>query len=146
MQGMSNPPELKGVIPNAINHIFETITASSGVEYLVRCSYLEIYNEDIRDLLIDPKLTQKCDIKEDPQKGVFVKGLSDIVVESENDMNAILEKGFSNRTVAATQMNAESSRSHSIFTIIIEMSTKDEVGKDHIKVGKLNLVDLAGKA
>jgi len=145
MQGPPSPPELKGVIPNAINHIFEFISASKDVEFLVRCSYLELYNEEINDLLGDLKNPTKCEIKEDPQKGIFVKGLSDVVVETESDMNKLLDKGFANRTVAATQMNAESSRSHSIFTIVVEMSSVDkDTGKDLLKAGKLNLVDLAG--
>lgn len=100
-----------------------------------------------RDLLADHKLKDlpKCDIKEDPNKGVFVSNLTDVVVESEVEMDAVLNKGLHNRTVGATQMNAESSRSHSIFTIVVEMNTKDtETGKDHIRAGKLNLVDLAG--
>lgn len=145
MQGPPQPPELRGVIPNAFAHIFEFVKASRDVEFLVRCSYLEIYNEEIRDLLAPPKSTVKCEIKEDPNKGVFIKGLTDSVVESEEGMAALLEKGLQCRTVAATQMNAESSRSHSIFTIVVEMSTKDETtGKDMLRVGKLNLVDLAG--
>ena len=145
MQGPPSPPEMKGVIPNAINHIFESISASQDVEFLVRCSYLELYNEEINDLLGDTKNPAKCEIKEDPDKGVFIKGLSNEVVENENDMNKLLDRGFKNRTVAATQMNAESSRSHSLFTIVIEMSsTEKESGKEIQKQGKLNLVDLAG--
>ena len=71
--------------------------------------------------------------------------LTDVIVEKEEEMDAVLNKGLHNRTVGSTLMNAESSRSHSIFTIVIEMNTKDpETGKDHIRAGKLNLVDLAG--
>ncbi|CAM9319923.1 unnamed protein product, partial [Ectocarpus fasciculatus] len=147
MQGPSSPPELKGVIPNSFTHIFDFVKASQGVEFLVRCSYLEIYNEVVKDLLADSKLKDppKCDIKEDPSKGVFVTNLTDVIVEKEEEMDAVLNKGLHNRTVGSTLMNAESSRSHSIFTIVIEMNTKDpETGKDHIRAGKLNLVDLAG--
>jgi kinesin family protein 3/17 len=86
----------------------------------------------------------KCDIKEDPQKGVFVTNLTDVVVETEAEMEQVLTKGLANRTVGSTLMNAESSRSHSIFTIVMEHITKDPSGKDHIRAGKLNLVDLAG--
>lgn len=147
MQGPTSPPELKGVIPNSFSHIFDFVKASQGVEFLVRCSYLEIYNEVVKDLLIDSKIKDppKCDIKEDPNKGVFVTNLMDVIVESEEEMDAVLNKGLHNRTVGSTLMNAESSRSHSIFTIVIEMSTKDaQTGKEHLKAGKLNLVDLAG--
>ena len=69
MQG-ADTPELRGVIPHSFDHIFEAIRVSKGVEFLVRCSYLEIYNEEIRDLLSkDPKA--KCELKEDPSKGVY---------------------------------------------------------------------------
>ncbi len=98
-----------------------------------------------RDLLGDQKKEQKCDIKEDPQRGVFVSNLTDVVVENEAEMEEVLNKGLTNRTVGSTLMNAESSRSHSIFTIVVEMNTRDPLsGKDHLRAGKLNLVDLAG--
>lgn len=86
----------------------------------------------------------KCDLKEDPVKGIVVSNLSDVVVENEDQMDDLLNKGLTNRTVGSTLMNAESSRSHSIFTIVVEMNNKDSTGKDHICAGKLNLVDLAG--
>jgi len=148
MQGPADlaQPELRGVIPNAFAHIFESIKATSDVEFLVRVSYLEIYNEEIKDLLTNnPKAPVKCEIKEDPGKGVFVKGLNDVVVESEQEMTNALEKGLLYRTTAATNMNEQSSRSHSIFSIVVEMSTKDkDSGKEMLRAGKLNLVDLAG--
>mmetsp|Transcript_1194 Transcript_1194/g.1942 ORF Transcript_1194/g.1942 Transcript_1194/m.1942 type:complete len:951 (-) Transcript_1194:160-3012(-) len=144
MQGPNDPPEMRGVIPNSFSHIFDHVKASKDVEYLVRCSYLEIYNEVIRDLLGDQKNPLKCDLKEDPQKGIVVSNLCDVVVETEEDMDTMLNKGLANRTVGSTLMNAESSRSHSIFTIVVEMNNRDEQGKDHIRAGKLNLVDLAG--
>ena len=149
MQGPSTTiEELKGVIPNSFSHIFQFVKASKDVEFLIRCSYLELYNEEVKDLLCSskqPGAGTKLELKEDPQKGVYVKGLSDVVVESPEDLNKMLDKGLTARTTAATNMNAESSRSHSIFTIIVEMNTKDPVtGKDMLRVGKLNLVDLAG--
>jgi kinesin family member 17 len=97
-----------------------------------------------RDLLGDQKNPLKCDLKEDPQKGIIVSNLTDVVVKTQADMDHMLNKGLANRTVGSTLMNAESSRSHSIFTIIVEMNNRDETGKDHIRAGKLNLVDLAG--
>jgi hypothetical protein len=84
------------------------------------------------------------ELHEDPDRGVFVKDLTHVVVDSVAAIDAVMEKGNKLRTTGATLMNAESSRSHSIFTVIIEMSTVGEDGKDHIKRGKLNLVDLAG--
>lgn len=143
MQG-GNSLELQGVIPNSFTHIFDHIDATTGVQFLVRCSYLEIYNEEIRDLLCDPKTATKCELHEDPTKGVFVRNLTDTVVHNALDLQSVLDKGLMNRTIGATLMNDTSSRSHSIFSITVEMSTTDENGKEHIRVGKLNLVDLAG--
>lgn len=146
MQGPSTTDEeMRGVIPNSFYHIFQFVKSSKGIEFLIRCSYLELYNEEIRDLLTNAKNPVKCEVHEDPQKGVYVKNLTDVVVESPEDLLKIFDKGVENRTTAATNMNAESSRSHSIFTIVVEMSTKDPgSGKEMLRVGKLNLVDLAG--
>lgn len=109
----------------------------------MRCSYLEIYNEEIRDLLgSDTK--QKLDLREDPGRGVYVKDLTTEMVSSEETITALMERGQAHRTTGSTLMNQTSSRSHSIFTIVIEMNEADSEGKDHIRVGKLNLVDLAG--
>jgi hypothetical protein len=149
MQGPSTTDEnMRGVIPNSFFHIFQFVKSTKNIEFLIRCSYLELYNEEVRDLLVDPKTTgkaDKCELREDPNKGVYVNGLTDVVVETPEDLHKMLDKGLTNRTTASTLMNAESSRSHSIFTIIVEMSTKDETtGKEMLRVGKLNLVDLAG--
>ena len=87
----------------------------------------------------------KCDVKEDPQKGVFVKNLTDVMVKDEYELQKVLDQGVALRTVAETKMNDNSSRSHSIFSIVIEMSSQDpHTGKELMRVGKLNLVDLAG--
>jgi hypothetical protein len=143
MMGPPAPLELRGVIPSSFDHIFENIKTTTDCEFLVRCSYLEIYNEEIRDLLgDDPKA--RCELKEDPSKGVYVKGLSNVVVNDEATINKVMEKGLKHRTTGATLMNEGSSRSHSIFTVVLEMNRKDEGGKDHFTMGKLNLVDLAG--
>lgn len=146
MQGPStSDEEMRGVIPNSFYHIFQFVKATKNVEFLIRCSYLELYNEEIRDLLTNQKNAPKCELKEDNNKGVYVKGLSDVVVESPDDLVKMFDRGLTNRTTASTNMNSESSRSHSVFTVVIEMSTKDETtGKDMLRVGKLNLVDLAG--
>ncbi|RYG96397.1 hypothetical protein EON65_54465 [archaeon] len=146
MQGPSvSDDEMKGVIPNSFSHIFQFVKSTPDIEFLIRCTYLELYNEEIKDLLANPKTPTKCELREDPSKGVYVTGLTDVVVESPEDLARMLDKGLMNRTTASTLMNSESSRSHSIFTIVVEMNTKDEVtGKDMLRVGKLNLVDLAG--
>jgi hypothetical protein len=147
MQGPSTTvEELKGVIPNSFSHIFQFVKASKDMEVMIRCSYLELYNEEIKDLLCNPKQKgEKCELKEDPQKGVYVKGLTSVIAQTADDLYAMLDRGLIARTTASTNMNAESSRSHSIFTIVVEMNTKDATtGKDMVRVGKLNLVDLAG--
>ena len=143
MQGKSEPPELRGVIPNSFDHIFQNIKADPSTQFLVRCSYLEIYNEEIRDLLGDDTLA-KLTLKEDPTRGVFVKDLKEVVVQDVVGINKVMDIGFENRTVGATLMNEGSSRSHSIFTVIVEANETSEDGKDHLRAGKLNLVDLAG--
>ena len=109
---------------------------------VVRASYLEIYNEDIRDLL-KKDASNKLELKETPESGVYVKDLSSYVVKSVQEIHQVFTAGTQNRTVGATLMNADSSRSHSIFTVIIEQSgmAGSESG---LAMGKLNLVDLAG--
>ncbi|KAG8506658.1 Kinesin-like protein KIF17, partial [Galemys pyrenaicus] len=143
MQGLPEPPCQKGIIPRAFEHVFESVQCAENTKFLVRASYLEIYNEDVRDLLgADTK--QKLELKEHPEKGVYVKGLSMHTVHSVAQCERIMETGWKNRSVGYTLMNKDSSRSHSIFTISIEIYAVDERGKDHLRAGKLNLVDLAG--
>jgi len=143
MEGQWEPPELRGIIPRAFLHIFERIEDTHDQNFLVRASYLEIYNEEVRDLLSkDPK--NRLDIKEDVERGVYVKDLTSYVVKGVTEMENVLLAGKKNRSVGATLMNQDSSRSHSIFTIVIESSGTGADGEKHIKAGKLNLVDLAG--
>uniref|UniRef100_A0A8C6RZ82 Kinesin-like protein n=1 Tax=Nannospalax galili TaxID=1026970 RepID=A0A8C6RZ82_NANGA len=143
MQGLPEPPCQRGIIPRAFEHIFESVQCAENTKFLVRASYLEIYNEDVRDLLgADTK--QKLELKEHPEKGVYVKGLSMHTVHSVAQCERVMETGWKNRAVGYTLMNKDSSRSHSIFTISIEIYAVDERGKDHLCAGKLNLVDLAG--
>ena len=116
--------------------------------FLVRASFLEIYNENVRDLLAKDQ-TKTCALKETPEKGVYVDGLTTFVVKSAEEMREVLEVGKKNRSVGATLMNADSSRSHSIFTVTVETSETtlgepSHSGEARIRVGKLNLVDLAG--
>uniref|UniRef100_A0A286X913 Kinesin-like protein n=1 Tax=Cavia porcellus TaxID=10141 RepID=A0A286X913_CAVPO len=143
MQGLPDPPCQRGIIPRAFEHVFESVQCAEDTKFLVRASYLEIYNEDVHDLLgADTK--QKLELKEHPEKGVYVKGLSMHTVHSVAQCERIMETGWKNRAVGYTLMNTDSSRSHSIFTISIEIYAVDERGKDHLRAGKLNLVDLAG--
>mmetsp|Transcript_23582 Transcript_23582/g.22728 ORF Transcript_23582/g.22728 Transcript_23582/m.22728 type:complete len:780 (-) Transcript_23582:114-2453(-) len=142
MEGRPDPPFLRGIIPNSFQHIFDHISSASDFQFLVRASYLEIYNEEIRDLLSkDPK--NSLELKENLDTGVYVKDLTSFVVKNVTEIDHVMQAGKKNRSTGATLMNQTSSRSHSIFTIVIECM--DLAGKgDHIRVGKLNLVDLAG--
>ncbi|RDD45025.1 Kinesin-like protein KIF17 [Trichoplax sp. H2] len=143
MQGVTDPPSQRGITPRAFDHIFEAIQTTEGTKYLIRASYLEIYNETIRDLLAKD-VKNNLEVKEHPEKGVYVKDLLSIPVYSTIDMERLMNIGGKNRSVGATLMNADSSRSHSIFTISLEMCVKDDDGDEHLRAGKLNLVDLAG--
>ncbi|XP_074495847.1 kinesin-like protein KIF17 [Sebastes fasciatus] len=143
MQGVSNPAAQRGVIPRAFEHIFESIQCAENTKFLVRASYLEIYNEEVRDLLgNDTK--QRLELKEHPERGVYVRDLSMHTVHSVGECERIIERGWGNRAVGYTLMNKDSSRSHSIFTIHLEICNIDADGQDHLRAGKLNLVDLAG--
>ncbi|EDV29475.1 uncharacterized protein TRIADDRAFT_1085, partial [Trichoplax adhaerens] len=139
MQGVTDPPSQRGITPRAFDHIFEAIQTTEGTKYLIRASYLEIYNETIRDLLAKD-VKNNLEVKEHPEKGVYVKDLLSIPVYSTIDMERLMNIGGKNRSVGATLMNADSSRSHSIFTISLEMCVKGKI----TQTGKLNLVDLAG--
>ena len=145
MLGIRDDPEEKGIIPHAFDHIFGYIDEKEGTtKFLVRASYLEIYNEEIRDLL-SHKGKIKLNLAESKETGVFVKGLTMIIVKSIPEIEKIMNEGTLNRQTAETKMNKESSRSHSIFTIYIETAEESKDGEDsRIKAGKLNLVDLAG--
>ncbi|XP_030585618.1 kinesin-like protein KIF17 isoform X3 [Archocentrus centrarchus] len=143
MQGVSQPAAQKGIIPRAFEHVFESIQCAENTKFLVRASYLEIYNEEIRDLLgSDTK--QGLELKEHPERGVYVRDLSMHTVHSVGECERIIEQGWRNRAVGYTLMNKDSSRSHSIFTIHLEICNTDASGQDHLRAGKLNLVDLAG--
>ena len=144
MEGVADPPDLRGIIPNSFEHIFDAVSlAESGEQFLVRASYLEIYNEEIRDLLRRDARHRALELKENVDTGVYVKDLSSTVVKSTSEIDQVMQAGKQNRSTGATRMNATSSRSHSIFTVIIECASTDERG-EHIRVGRLNMVDLAG--
>jgi kinesin family protein 3/17 len=113
--------------------------------FLVRATYLEIYNEEIRDLLGKDQ-NHKLEVKERPDIGVYVKDLSGYVVNNADDLDRIMTIGNKTRVIGATAMNACSSRSHAIFTVTVESSQVGEDGQQHVKVGKLHLVDLAVSA
>ncbi|KAI5821176.1 P-loop containing nucleoside triphosphate hydrolase protein [Pyronema omphalodes] len=132
--------ETRGIIPRIVAQIFESILASpSNIEYTVRVSYMEIYMERIRDLL-NP-INDNLPVHEEKNRGVYVKGLLEVYVSSVEEVYEVMRRGGSARAVAATNMNQESSRSHSIFVITINQKN---VETGSLKTGSLYLVDLAG--
>ncbi|KAH9508888.1 Kinesin-like protein kif15 [Bulinus truncatus] len=138
--------ELRGVIPRSFEYLFSLIAHQqelhgSKKQFLCRCSFLEIYQEQIFDLL-DPA-SQGLHLRENMNKGVFVDGLIEQVICNPSDAYQVLIMGWLNRRVAATSMNRESSRSHAVFTVMIE-SKEDVGGVQNIRTSQLNLVDLAG--
>ncbi|XP_041814423.1 kinesin-like protein KIF3C isoform X1 [Chelmon rostratus] len=146
MQGAWMDPEKRGVIPNAFDHIFTHISRSqSDKQYLVRASYLEIYLEEVRDLL-DPKHgnARALELRESPESGVYVRDLTSCVCKSIKEIEEVMNMGNQARAVGATDMNEHSSRSHALFLITVECSQPGPDGRKHIRVGRLNLVDLAG--
>ena len=143
VEGENDPASLKGIIPLTFEHVFDHIALNSSKDkYLVRSSYYEIYNEEIRDLL--SQTPQRSLELKSADTGVYVKDLTGIVVKSVEEIDNVLQRGKKNRSVGATLMNAGSSRSHSIFSIVVECCSTDDDQNERIRVGKLNLVDLAG--
>ncbi|GAA50371.1 kinesin family member 3/17, partial [Clonorchis sinensis] len=141
--GVKDDPQLRGVMPNSFDHIFEHISKSKDAEYLVRASYLEIYKEELRDLLHRDQ-SKHLEIKEKPDSGIYVKDLSSVLTRNIEEIQKVMNIGYQNRAVGATNMNEHSSRSHAIFIVTIECCQLGADDENHIRVGKLNLVDLAG--
>ncbi|GAA5808547.1 hypothetical protein MFLAVUS_001938 [Mucor flavus] len=130
----------KGIIPRIIEQIFTSISdAPSNLEFTVKVSYMEIYMEKVRDLF--HPASDNLAIHEDKARGVYVKDLREIYVSKTAEVYEAMKNGSSNRVVAYTNMNAESSRSHSIVVITITQKNEDTGAT---KSGKLYLVDLAG--
>ncbi|XP_016344926.1 kinesin-like protein KIF3C [Sinocyclocheilus anshuiensis] len=143
MQGQWLDAESRGIIPNSFEHIFTHISRSQKQQYLVRASYLEIYQEEIRDLLTKDH-SRKLELKESADSGVYIKDLSSFVTKNVKEIEHVMNVGNQTRSVGFTNMNEHSSRSHAIFIITVECSQLGPDGQNHIRVGKLNLVDLAG--
>uniref|UniRef100_A0A8C8H5H8 Kinesin family member 4 n=1 Tax=Oncorhynchus tshawytscha TaxID=74940 RepID=A0A8C8H5H8_ONCTS len=134
-----------GVIPRVVRMIFQEREKHTDCEISLTVSYLEIYNEEILDLLCPSASKDKpstINIREDPKEGIKIVGLTERQVMSAHEMVGCLELGNSARTVGSTAMNAASSRSHAIFTITLEQ--RRGADKSDNVVSKLHLVDLAG--
>ncbi|XP_057533196.1 kinesin-like protein KIN-7N [Amaranthus tricolor] len=133
-----------GIIHRAVKDVFDMIQKTNDREFLIRVSYMEIYNEEINDLLM--VTNQKLPIHESLERGVFVAGLREEIVSNAEHVHKLLEAGEVNRHFGETNMNVRSSRSHTIFRMVIESKIKEMDGScsDAIRVSVLNLVDLAG--
>uniref|UniRef100_A0A8C0HJL0 Kinesin family member 15 n=1 Tax=Buteo japonicus TaxID=224669 RepID=A0A8C0HJL0_9AVES len=137
---------LRGVIPRSFEYLFflierEKEKAGSGKSFLCKCSFIEIYNEQIFDLL--DSASAGLFLREHIKKGVFVDGAVEQVLSSAAEAYQVLTMGWRNRRVASTSMNRESSRSHAVFTITVESMEKNKEIVN-IRSSLLNLVDLAG--
>jgi len=137
----------RGVIPNLNEDLFKRISSSKkNVAFLVTVSYLEIYNEELRDLLRPSSSPQKLlRIREHPDAGIYVEGLSEVVVKNEKELRDLLNRGNKVRKIAETSMNMRSSRSHTCFTICVEQKQLSDLPDMANRLtAKINLVDLAG--
>ncbi|XP_052897420.1 kinesin-like protein KIF13B isoform X1 [Anopheles moucheti] len=144
---MMGNQESKGIIPRLCDELFASIAAKQTDElnYKVEVSYMEIYNEKVHDLL-DPKTAkQSLKVREHNVLGPYVDGLSQLAVTSFLDIDNLMAEGNKSRTVAATNMNSESSRSHAVFTVVLTQTLIDTLsGVTGEKVSRVSLVDLAG--
>ncbi|KAL6907643.1 hypothetical protein ACP4OV_002682 [Aristida adscensionis] len=145
-------PDTAGVIPRAVRHIFDVLEAQKA-DYSIKVTFLELYNEEITDLLASledqsrfPEDRQKRPISfmEDGKGGAVIRGLEEIVVYSPSEIYRLLEHGSSRRRTADTALNKQSSRSHSVFSIYIHVKETTVGNQELMKCGRLNLVDLAG--
>jgi kinesin family protein 11 len=162
---MGNPSAQAGMIPRVLFRLFHHLETTAA-DYSVKISFVELYNEELRDLLANElsapsgstqpmgmgsgqakgaDANSGLKIFDDANKrGVFIQGLEETCVKDASDALALLTKGSLRRQIAATKFNDHSSRSHSVFSITVHIRETSSLGDDLLKVGKLNLVDLAG--
>lgn len=131
-----------GLIPLTISEIFNLTSQKEESNCKVTCSYMEIYNESVNDLLDSRK--KNLDIRESISQGVYIQGLTANECKDEAETISYLEAGEQARITAATNLNEQSSRSHTVFRFNIEMKEKKKNGEMRIKTSQFNLVDLAG--
>jgi kinesin family protein 11 len=142
MEGDITNPEKAGIVPRCVKTIFEHL-GERNTEFTVRVSFLELYNEELQDLL-STDTEKKLRLCEDVKKGLVCQNLEEVAVLNVDDIFDILQKGIKLRQTAETMCNKNSSRSHTIFTmkLFVKESTID--GEEVVRMGQLNLVDLAG--
>ncbi|KDR21304.1 hypothetical protein L798_04238 [Zootermopsis nevadensis] len=146
MMGRQEEEGQEGIIPQICKDLFRRIrnTSSEELKYSVEVSYMEIYCERVRDLL-NPKNKGNLRVREHPLLGPYVEDLSKLAVTSYQDIHDLIDEGNKARTVAATNMNETSSRSHAVFTIFFTQQRNDKTTElSTEKVSKISLVDLAG--
>ncbi|CAG4960492.1 unnamed protein product [Colias eurytheme] len=138
---MEGTPDDEGIIPRTFRHMWAHIenTASPDVTHLVSCSFVELYLEDVRDLL--SKECKKLTIRGQELNGFYIPEMTSIVCKSAAEMVRVMRAGNRNRAAGRTDMNEHSSRSHAVFLVTVETAHRST---NRIRVGKLNLVDLAG--
>ncbi|XP_069371194.1 centromere-associated protein E isoform X5 [Paralichthys olivaceus] len=146
---MMGSDHIPGVIPLAVEDVFQTIKNCPKKEFLLRVSYMEIYNETVTDLLVDSWKRKPLEVRETINKNIYVADLTEELVISPAQALAWIRKGEKNRHYGKTKMNQRSSRSHTIFRMILESRERSDVASGEnadgaIIVSHLNLVDLAG--
>ncbi|XP_020180437.1 kinesin-like protein KIN-5B isoform X3 [Aegilops tauschii subsp. strangulata] len=152
MQQVGELPTSAGVMPRAVRHIFDILEAQKA-DYSMKVTFLELYNEEITDLLAsedqsrfleDRHKRPTLSLMEDGKGGSVIRGLEEIVVYSPGEIYSLLQHGSTRRRTADTALNMQSSRSHSVFSIYIHVKVTTTGNRELIKCGRLNLVDLAG--
>ncbi|CAK6974504.1 centromere-associated protein E [Scomber scombrus] len=146
---MMGSKDIPGVIPLAVDDVFQTIKNRPNKEFLLRVSYMEIYNETVTDLLVDSWKRKPLEVREAINKNIYVADLTEELVTSPAQALAWILKGEKNRHYGKTKMNQRSSRSHTIFRMILESRERSDPASGEnadgaIIVSHLNLVDLAG--
>jgi kinesin family protein 11 len=140
------PPDAAGIIPRVLYALFDRLEADE-IENSVKCSFIELYNEELRDLLSADDSTKLKIFDDNSKKGsttTMVQGMEECHLKSASQGITMLRGGSHKRQVAATKCNDLSSRSHTVFTITVYIKRISEDGQEYLSAGKLNLVDLAG--
>ena len=138
---LGNSQNERGIMPRAVSDLFKILQKKKNKEFRIQVSYIEIYNEEIRDLLGN---REEIKLHEDPVKGVLLQGVKELYVENVDNFFDILYKGNQKRTTGKTNVNETSSRSHALLKINIENKDKEGPNASNITCGRFILVDLAG--
>ena len=131
----------KGIMPRAVSDLFKLLQKRKDKEFRIQVSYIEIYNEEIRDLLGN---REELKLHEDPVKGVLIQGIKELYIDNVDNFFDVLYKGNQKRTTGKTNSNETSSRSHALLKINIENKDKEGPNASNISCGRFILVDLAG--